>query len=291
MTISNRSWSQIELIQESARFLGESNINDSLRNVEWMLCELLKCSRAQLYAYPKKEVPDNVLLPFEHMLQRRANYEPLQYILGYTEFYGLHINVAPGVLIPRPETELLVEKTLACIAAIEAPVLLDIGTGSGCIALALQSNRPDAKVYACDISSQALHIAKENADQLNLDVHFLHCDIREGLHILSLPPLDLIISNPPYIPEQEKPSIAPEVKDFEPDVALFVNDDPLEYYRSVTKAAQTALKPNGFLCFETHTDYTAQVGTYIETNGFDNVHVLNDLADKPRIVIGKKAIP
>ena len=290
MTISNRTWTQNELIKASARFLKESNIKDSLRNVEWMLCELLKCTRAQLYAYPKKEIPENVLHLFEHMLERRAKYEPLQYILGYTEFYGLRIDVAPGVLIPRPETELLVEKALACLAPTENPTLLDIGTGSGCIALALKSQRPDATVYACDISEEALGIAEKNGHTLDLDINFFTGDIRKGLAQHNLPPLDLIISNPPYIPELEKPSIDHEVKDFEPEIALFVKEDPLEYYRSVTQAAQTALKEHGFLCFETHTDYTAHVGEYVENQGFGNLQVLTDLAQKPRIVIAQKLI-
>ena len=281
-----RKWTQIELIHESERVLKESNIKDSLRNVEWMLCELLNNSRAQLYAYPEKEVPARVLSSLNQMLRRRANYEPLQYILGYTEFYGLRIDVAPGVLIPRPETELLVEESLSYLAPLTSPSILDIGTGSGCIALALKHKKPGARVHACDISLDALQIARANAQRLELDIDFFRCDIREGLERDLL--FDLIISNPPYILEEEKTTIDPEVKDFEPEIALFVASDPLEFYRAVTQVALEHVRPNGYLCFETHTSYADDVARHIKNEGFSDVRLINDLAKKPRIVTGKK---
>lgn len=286
MLDNQRLWTRNELIHESTRLLKEANITDSLRNVEWMLCELLSCSRAQLYAYPEREIPIRVLRSLNQMLKRRAKYEPLQYILGYTEFYGLRIDVAPGVLIPRPETELLVEEALKSIKRIEQPIILDIGTGSGCIALALKHERPDASVAACDISEEALTIASANARKLDLTVEFFQCDIREGIDRSTH--FDLIISNPPYIPPSEKPSIDREVKDFEPELALFVNEDPLEYYRAVTHVASLTLRERGILCFETHTDYTADVKLLVEHAGFAKVQLLNDLTGRPRIIIGEK---
>ena len=284
-----RSWSQIELIHESSRLLKEANITDSRRNVEWMLCELLKCTRAQLYAYPNKEVSGDVLFAFNNMVERRAKCEPLQYILGYTEFYGIRIHVAPGVLIPRPETELLVEEVLGRLASLRYPTLLDIGTGSGCIALALKNKRPDATVHACDVSDDALAIAHENARQLDLNVQFFNCDIKERtIHQTPEPGYDVIVSNPPYIPRSERLSIASEVKDFEPDSALFVDHEPLEYYRHVTLAARDALTERGFLCFETHMDFAVDVADYLGSQGYSKIQLINDLADRPRIVIAQK---
>ena len=285
-----RSWSQIELIHESSRLLKEANITDSRRNVEWMLCELLKCTRAQLYAYPNKEVSGDVLFAFNSLIERRAKCEPLQYILGYTEFYGIRIHVAPGVLIPRPETELLVEEVLGCIASLQSPAILDIGTGSGCIALALKNKRPDATIYACDVSDEALTIAQNNAQQLNLDVQFFNCDIKDRqIHKAPESGYDLIVSNPPYIPRTERPSIATEVKEFEPDSALFVDHEPLEFYQYVTLAAREALTSRGFLCFETHMDYAADVAKYLATQGFSKIRLINDLTDRPRIVIAQNS--
>ena len=290
MIDSTRSWSQIELIHESSRLLKEANITDSRRNVEWMLCELLKCTRAQLYAYPNKEVSGDVLFAFNSLIERRAKCEPLQYILGYTEFYGIRIQVAPGVLIPRPETELLVEEVLGCLASMQSPTLLDIGTGSGCIALALKNKRPDATIYACDVSDEALTIAHNNAQHRDLDVQFFNCDIKEQqLQRVSELGYDLIVSNLLYIPRSERPSIASEVKEFEPDSALFVDEEPLEYYRYVTLAARDALTERGFLCFETHMDFAANVANYLDTQGFSETRVINDLANRPRIVIAQKS--
>jgi len=284
-----RSWSQIDLIHESSRLLKEANITDSRRNVEWMLCELLNCTRAQLYAYPNKEVSGDALFAFNSMVGRRAKCEPLQYILGYTEFFGIRIQVAPGVLIPRPETELLVEEVLGCLSSIQSPAILDIGTGSGCIALALKNKRPDATIYACDVSDEALTIAQNNAQNLDLDIQFFNCDIREQqLHHAPEPGYDLIVSNPPYIPRSERPSIALEVKEFEPDSALFVDQEPLEYYRYVTFAARDTLTERGFLCFETHMDFAADVAEYLGIQGFSEMRVINDLANRPRMVIAQK---
>ncbi|MBX2818875.1 MAG: peptide chain release factor N(5)-glutamine methyltransferase [Rhodothermaceae bacterium] len=284
-----RSWIQIELIHESSRLLKEANITDSRRNVEWMLCELLKCTRAQLYAYPNKEVSGDVLFAFNSMVVRRAKCEPLQYILGYTEFFGIRVQVAPGVLIPRPETELLVEEVLGCLASMQSPAILDIGTGSGCIALALKNERPDATVHGCDVSTDALTIAQDNARQLDLDVRFFSCDIKESqIHQAPEQGYDLIVSNPPYIPRSEHPTIATEVKDFEPDSALFVDDDPLEYYRYVTLATRDALTERGFLCVETHMDFATDIAKYLDTQGLSEIRVINDLADRPRIVIAQK---
>ena len=290
MLDANRTWTRSDLVHATVRILTLNYINDSLRNAEWLICDLLQCSRAQLYAYPDTRIPADCIPTLNQQLVRRINHEPIQYILGYTEFYGLRINLRPGVLIPRPETELLVEQAINHIASINNPSILDIGTGSGCIALAIKHARPDATVYACDISQQALDIAQENANALMLDIQFFLCDIHNGLPShATYQDLDLILSNPPYIPEKERDGMDNDVKDFEPDIALFVQDDPLYFYRIITTESIKALKKGGAIFFETHSEYAGEVYQHLKESSFNYVRLTNDLAGKPRIVQGTRS--
>lgn len=285
----NRTWTRIELIHAAVDCLKSSNIIDSLRNVEWMLCELLNCSRAQLYAYPEAAVPPEIVQRTHQFVARRINHEPIQYILGFTEFYGLRINLSPAVLIPRPETEWLVEKAVNHLASIKNPSILDIGTGSGCIALAIKHVRPDADVFACDVSKDALQVARDNARALRLEIDLFHCDIQQGLPSgPTYADLDLIISNPPYIPAQERATLDKEVSEFEPEGALFVENDPLHFYKIITAVARTHLRDEGALFFETHADYASGVLHHMQESGFEHTQLIEDLAGKPRIVCGEK---
>ena len=282
-----QSWTRSDLIHEAHVYLRSSNIKDLLRNIEWMLCELLECSRAQLYAYPEATVSSEVVVAFENMLRRRYNNEPLQYILGYTHFFGLRVKVTQSALIPRPETEQLVEEGLHKLLSINNPSILDIGTGSGCIALAIKHQRPDAHVFACDISNEALDLAKENAYCLNKDIHFFEYDVlSNNISPSSLPLFDLIISNPPYIPYEERSSLEIEVKDFEPEIALFVDLDPIVFYRKIVTMAQYNLKESGRLLFETHSNYASSVSDLLLNENFSEVTIKKDLAGLPRIVSG-----
>ena len=285
----NLSWTRLKLLHAADNVLASNNINDSLRNAEWMICDLLKCNRAQLYAYSDTLVPPEIIHSLNQQLERRIKHEPIQYILGYTIFFGLRINLSPGVLIPRPETELLVERALNKIAAINNPSILDIGTGSGCIALAIKHARPDATVHACDISRVALQVARENAQTLGLDINLFYCDIQSGMPSnKAMKDLDLILSNPPYIPDEERSSMDIEVKEFEPNIALFVQQDPLYFYRIIAAVGKKMLKKNGAIFFETHSDYATDVYHLLSESSFENVELTPDLAGKPRIVHGEK---
>lgn len=290
MINKNLTTKRIPRINEATHRLEHANIADARRNVEWMLCELLNCSRASLYAYPERNLSTQVLTHLDAMLQRRLDGEPLQYILGHTDFFGLRMNVSPAVLIPRPETELLVEQALKLVECTDTPRIIDIGTGSGCIPIALKHRLPSADVHACDVSPDALEMAKGNAAYHSLTVHFILYDILAVLQDPQPPgPFNLIVSNPPYIPDEEFHELAPEVRDHEPALALITGPDPLVFYRAIAEKSRSWLQQNGWLLFETHCDYADDVARLLEQNGFEEIQVGIDLAGKPRMVYGQWA--
>ncbi|MFT3885306.1 MAG: peptide chain release factor N(5)-glutamine methyltransferase [Flavobacteriales bacterium] len=222
-----------------------------------------------------------VILP----LKRLRKGEPLQYVLGSTDFHGLRIGVDRHVLIPRPETEELVD---LAIRAQEAPPrrILDIGTGSGCIALALKKAFPAAEVTGMDVSAEALRCASGNGKDLGLDVHWLQADILSPE--VALPAADLVISNPPYIPQAEEAAMHANVLEHEPHLALFVPDaDPLLFYRAIARKALVALPPGGQLWFEGHFLHAPAVAELLRGLGYGSVNVFPDLSGQPRIIRGK----
>ena len=206
---------------------------------------------------------------------------PLQYVLGETEFCNLTIRVGPEVLIPRPETEELVEWAVSMLPA-NARVM-DIGTGSGCIAIALKKLRPDCEIFACDISTGALELARQNAQQNQVDIEFFELDILNNSIPVSA--LDLIISNPPYIPYEEAVQMESRVKDFEPMVALFVeSSDPLLFYRSIAEKSAGALNRGGQLLVEIHRDFARECIQLFDNNGFVDCELRKDLSGNDRMI-------
>ena len=281
---SDKVWTRRGLLRETRGRLETAGVEAPLRNAEWMLETILEVSRAQLYAYPHREVTLEQAARVLALATRRIAGEPLQYLLGHTDFYGLCLRVTPDVLIPRPETEQVVEEALRLIRGIDAPRVLDAGTGSGCIALAIQHERPEAHVYACDVSESALAIARANAGALRLDVRFAQADLLQPHFAGELPNrLDLLISNPPYVPNIEAATLAPELA-HEPALALFAGDDPLLFYRALTRHAGQMLRPGGFLVCETHADFGADVQRLVAEAGLEQATLRHDLAGRPRIV-------
>lgn len=229
---------------------------------------------------PKKEQE------LEDILQRLSRFEPLQYIEGRTLFLGREFWVAPGVLIPRPETEELVELMLKEIPA-DARIL-DVGTGSGCIAISLAKALPDALVTAWDVSPEALSVARANARKLQADVRFVECDVlvcqvdEVGLY-------DVIVSNPPYVTEAEKADMEPNVLQWEPSLALFVpDDDPLRFYRRIAVLGRDMLADGGRLYFEINRAYGREMVEMLRTMGYVRVRVEKDLSQNDRFVIAEK---
>lgn len=222
----------------------------------------------------------------EDILQRLSRFEPLQYIEGRTLFLGREFWVAPGVLIPRPETEELVELMLKEIPA-DARIL-DVGTGSGCIAISLAKELPDALVTAWDVSPEALSVARANARKLQADVRFVECDVL-ACQVDEVGLYDVIVSNPPYVTEAEKADMEPNVLQWEPSLALFVpDDDPLRFYRRIAVLGRDMLADGGRLYFEINRAYGREMVEMLRTMGYVGVRVEKDLSQNDRFVIAEK---
>ncbi len=221
------------------------------------------------------------------IIKRLKAYEPIQYILGETEFYGLKLKVTPDVLIPRPETEELVQWVIQSKITANA-VILDIGTGSGCIALSLKSQLPDATIYAVDVSAKALEVARENAVDNHLEVHFSQADILNWQNY-NWEKYDLIVSNPPYVRELERQAMSANVLNFEPQNALFVPDNnPLIFYRAIAALAQKKLSENGMLFLEINENLENEMIELLQLFGFRNIELKTDLNGKPRMLLCKR---
>ena len=222
----------------------------------------------------------------EDILQRLSRFEPLQYIEGRTLFLGREFWVAPGVLIPRPETEELVELMLKEIPA-DARIL-DVGTGSGCIAISLAKELPDALVTAWDVSPEALSVARVNAGKLQANVRFVECDVL-ACQVDEVGLYDVIVSNPPYVTEAEKADMEPNVLQWEPSLALFVpDDDPLRFYRRIAVLGRDMLADGGRLYFEINRAYGREMVEMLRTMGYVRVRVEKDLSQNDRFVIAEK---
>ena len=236
-----------------------------------------------VFLNPDKKIK---LKKLDHLLAARERlvlFEPLQYILGQTEFYGLNFALNPNVLIPRPETEELVEWALKDADAETAARILDIGTGSGCIAVSLAKHLPLARVDALDVSKEALHLAQHNAQINAVEIHTLHQNILETGRFDKQ--YDVIISNPPYVRNLEKTEIQANVLNFEPHLALFVEDhDALIFYRKIAELAKSSLNTSGRLYVEINQYLAEETRSLFEENGFKNVELRLDYAGKPRMI-------
>ncbi|MBQ0734049.1 peptide chain release factor N(5)-glutamine methyltransferase [Aquimarina celericrescens] len=232
----------------------------------------------------EKEVSASEIVQFNEAKTRLLDQEPIQYIIGHTYFYGLSFIVNKNVLIPRPETEELVDWILKDQENLENAIkILDIGTGSGCIAIALAKNLPNAKVYAMDISEQAIEIAKVNAIKNEVKVEFINEDVLASEHLFQ--DFDIIVSNPPYVRELEKDEIKPNVLDNEPHQALFVSDhDPLIFYKKITKLAKGRLTQTGSLYFEINQYLGSETYKMIKSLGFSAVALRKDLHNNERMI-------
>ena len=225
----------------------------------------------------------------EETVEQLKTARPLQYILGKTEFFSLEFFISEGALIPRPETEELVMWTLEKAKDFAKPHILDLCTGSGCIALALKSAITEANVSAVDLSDDALSIAHKNANKLNLDVEIIKEDVLQGLMGLQDRRFDIIVSNPPYIPQQEIALMHPNVVEHEPHMALFVDDNnPLIFYRAIANSAQALLNDGGYLLFEIHERLGEMTCQRLRAEGFVDVELRQDFRGKPRMICCKK---
>lgn len=224
---------------------------------------------------------------FDELIARRAAREPYAYIVGHQEFWGLQFEVTPAVLIPRPETELLVQIATERFAAGASIRLCDVGTGSGCIAIAIARERPDAEIIATDVSGAALAVAARNAVRHGVSsrIPFVHADVLRDIGR----PFDAIVSNPPYVPERDRAATQPEVRDYEPPIALFAGEDGLDEIRRLVEAAPPRIKPGGCLIFEFGFGQDDAVGELISrTAGLKMIELRRDLQGIPRAAVAER---
>jgi release factor glutamine methyltransferase len=251
-----------------------------------LLMHTLGIDRPTLIAHPERTFDREQQAAYQRLIERRLRFEPIQYIVGQTEFYGLTLRVIPAVLIPRPETELLVEAVIHRLPQNEPKRIADVGTGSGAIAIALAHSLPQVFVTALDLSVEALAIASENARTHLLEerIRFLESDLLGG--VASEEAFDAVVSNPPYVPTEDASTLHPQVRDHEPSLALYAGADGLEIYRRLIPQAFGMLKPNGLLALEIgHGQSDAIAGLFA---GWQELEFINDLQQIPRVALARR---
>lgn len=289
-----KEWQVISLLKTTADFFEAKKVDEPRISAELLLGHILGQSRLQLYLHHNRPVYQDELDRFRELCRQRLEGRPVQYITGEQYFYGLEFMVDERVLIPRPETELLVEHALECLGMTgrggsgQAKVL-DIGTGSGCIAVTMAKLCPSLTVTALDCSPDALDIARINAARHAVEsrIAFIEADMFDALFASALPEsyYDLIVCNPPYIPESEWNGLQEEVRQYEPKIAL-TTPLGMECYAAVSLLAEKLLVPDGTLCFELHADGAAAVSELMAASGFSGVTVSKDYSGLDRFISG-----
>jgi release factor glutamine methyltransferase len=270
-------------------FLTAQQVPSPRMNAELLLMFTLDCDRAYLHAHPERELTVDEKTRYDATLAERARGVPAQYITGHQEFWGIDLIVTPAVLIPRPETEHVIETVLELVGRAPSPAsrphIADIGTGSGCIALALAKEFPQAEINATDISAAALQVARANAagHQLESRIQFREADLLVGVEANSL---DFVVSNPPYVGESEEDQVQLEVRKFEPRNAVFAGPTGLEVIARLIPQAQAALKPGGWLVMEISGTISDEVTQLLR--GWNEVKIRPDLQSIPRVVRARK---
>jgi len=276
-------------ILQGAQALPRAGVPEARREAGSLLAHILVKDRTFLISHAEDLLSDKDLNSFRDYIERRAAGEPLQYIIGSQDFFGLEFKVTPDVLIPRPETELLVERALDLIDANTAPLVCDVGTGSGCIAVTLMHERPSAHAVALDISLAAIRVAQKNASlhSVNDRISFAVSDCFQSLTAHG-PLFDLIVSNPPYVSEESLEGLQREVRDHEPRLALTPGGDGLVIVRRLISEAPTFLKHGAYLVFEIGFDQAAAVECLIDFAVWKLLGIHPDLQGIPRIVVLQK---
>jgi len=257
------------------------------RDAEFLLLHMAGCERPAMLTKRDEMLPAGEAIAYEALLKRRAAGEPIQYILGKAEFYGLPFHVTPDVLIPRPETEHLVEKVVELLPLFSRPRVIDVGTGSGAIAIALAHEGPSAAITSIDVSRSALELARGNAALNGFAdrIRFLQGDL---LGPVADERFDIVASNPPYVPEGDRASLAVEVREHEPAVALFAGEDGLDVIRRLVAEAFAGLAPGGWLTMEFGYGQWPAVSELMSEGGFEPIEFVPDLQGIPRVAVGRR---
>jgi len=279
-------WTVLKILKWTTDYFAGKDIGSARLEAELLLAATLDLDRVGLYVNFERPLDASELASFREQVQRRAQREPVQYILGETEFWSLTLHVGPAVLIPRADTEVLVEEALT---RLEGPArVLDVGTGSGAIAVALAHEKTETTVTALDCSEAALEIARANAER-NGVADRLTC-VTGDLADLPLGPFEMVVSNPPYIPSADCEELMPEVRDHEPRLALDGGADGLTAYRQLAAQAGKILVPGGWLLVEVGIDQAADVGALFEAAGLTDITYRDDYSGIPRVVMGKTVL-
>jgi len=276
-------------LRRACRRLAEAGIADAERDAERLLRHVLGWDRAALLTRGREPLDADAAARLAELVERRGQRRPLQYLLGSQAFWRHEFRVTPDVLIPRPETELLVEACLERLPREGRPLVVDVGTGSGCIALCLAAERPGAEVHAVDVSEAALAVARDNARRLGLEgrVRFHRGHLLEPLAALA-GRVELLASNPPYVAAEELPGLQPEVRDHEPRLALTFGSDRFGAYRELAPAAAALLRPGGALVLEIGVGMEAEVRRLCAQAGLEVLEVRPDLQSIPRTVVARR---
>src|SRR5215813_2480823 len=279
-----------ETLKEASEHLRAASVPNDLLDAQTLLAEALGRDRTYLIINFNELLSEDLLSKFQAMVSRRAAGEPLQYITGRQEFFGLDFEVTPDVLIPRPETELIVEESIRLVQQnrIGSPLIIDVGAGSGCIAVTLARELGDARVIATDISRPALRVARRNAARHALEdrVDFVASDLLDAFAEEGF--ADFILSNPPYVSDEEMPTLQREVRDWEPHLALTDSNDGLSISRRLLKDASSRLKPGGYLICEMGYIQSEKISTMIDRRIWGAGRLLDDLQGIPRTIVLRK---
>ena len=279
------TWTVLKVLQWTAGYLQEKGVDGARLDAELLLTEVLQLDRVGLYVNYDRPLEAAELAAYRQLVGRRARREPVAYILERSEFWSLPFVIRPGVLIPRPDTEVLVEEALARAAG--ASRILDVGTGSGALAVTLTHELPDVRLVAIDICEKALEVAQENAhlNKVAERIDFQQADLRQ----LPAGPFELIVANPPYIPQQDLAALQPEVRDYEPKLALAGGDDGLDCYRALAAQAARCLSGGGWLLLEVGIGQAEAVQKLLSQAGLGEIFCRNDYAGVARVVGGRLA--
>ena len=277
-------WRVIDLIEWAESYFEKKSFEKPRTEIEWLLCSLLDCERLDLYLRYDEPLSKSQLETLRDWVKRRLTKEPLQYITGACEFYGREFIITPDVLIPRPETERLIDIALARLKTVKSPKILDIGTGSGCIAITMAKERPDAKVVGVDNSIRALKIAERNS---------IHLEVTEysfiEMNILKSTPkgmFDLLISNPPYISKKEIPELMKDVIGFEPESALTDYSDGLTFYKRFSEIAPKIVHNNSLLILEVGLkEHPQKVYDIFFDQGYSSIELIKDYNGDDRVMV------
>lgn len=284
-------WRIKDLLEWTTRYFLDKGISESRLEAEILLAHVLKKDRVYLYANYEAPVNTDERAIYKEYIKRRINSEPIAYITGYKEFMSLDFEVSPQVLIPRPDTELLVETAIKLSRDLNALRIVDVGTGSGAIAVSLAYYIDQAEIYATDISLSALEIARRNANRHNVDIGFRESDLLETFLVNQAEGIpcyfDMIVANLPYVAETERETLDPQVLDYEPHLALFAGEDGLDLYRHLIPQARTLLREGATLLFEIDPRQVCLIPSIMK--GFSDVRILKDAAGRERVVQARRS--